>query len=132
MKRRLFLFLFIAALLLVLGALAAACGDGDDDGDGSDEDAIRNVIQELVATINDRDSEGKVDLVRLAETHTANFATTSSFRDIDDPNFKLENLEILSVTIAGDEATASITVLPGPATVLLQKEDGRWLIDIIR
>ena len=37
--------LFVAGLLLVLGALAAACGD---DGDESDEDAIRNAVQEVV------------------------------------------------------------------------------------
>ena len=124
MKRRLFLFLFIASLLLVLVTIAAACGD--DDGDESDEDGIRNVIQEQVAAINDRDFD------RLAETHTAHFETTASFREIDNPDFRLENLEILSVTVDGDEATALVTTDLGPATVLLKKEDGRWLIDIIR
>ncbi len=127
MKRRLFLFLFIASLLLVLGTIAAACGD-DDDGDESDEDAIRNVILEQAAATNDRDFD------RIAEVSTANFETTEfGFQFImDNPDFMLENLEILSVTVAGDEAVVSTTTDLGPATVLLKREDGRCHVDIIR
>ncbi len=123
MKPRLFVFLFVAAVLVVLVTIAAACGDDDE----SDEDAIRNVVQEQAAAINDRDFD------RLAETHTANFETTASYRLIfDNPNFRLDNLEILSVTVAGDEGTVMITSDEGSATVLLKREDGRWLIDNIR
>ncbi len=129
MKRRLFLFLFIASLLLVLGAIAAACGD-DDDGDESDEDAIRNVVQEHVVAANDRDFDW------FAENSTANLETTSAFRTfMNDPNFRLENLEITSVMVAGDEAT--VTVNHGGShqstgdTMILKREDGRWLIDNI-
>jgi len=130
MKPRLFVMLFVAGLL-VLGTLAAACGDDGDNGDGSDEDAIRNVVQEVAAVVNDRDFD------RLAELSTANFETTTAFQAImDDPDFKLENLEILSVTIAGDGATVLTTTTEDgqtdQETVLLKREDGRWLVDIIR
>ena len=129
MRRRLFVPMLVAALLLVLGAIAAACGD-DDDGDESDEDAIRNVVQEHVAVFNDRDFD------RIAELTTANFETTAAFRTfMNDPNFRLENLEITSVMVAGDEAT--VTVNHGGShqstgdRILLKREDGRWLIDNI-
>ncbi len=128
MKPRLFVPLFALAMLLTLGTLAAACGD---DGDESDEDAIRNVVQEVAAVVNDRDFD------RLAELSTANFETTTAFQAImDDPDFKLENLEILSVTITGDGATVLTTTTEDgqtdQETVLLKREDGRWLVDIIR
>ena len=45
--------------------------------------------------------------------------------------FRVEDLEILSVTVAGDEATVMITYggsHRGRGTVLLKREDGRWLI----
>ncbi len=122
MKRRLFLFLFIASLLLVLGTIAAACNDDGDD--ESDEDAIRNVLQEHVAAVNDRDFD------RVGETITANFEAGSRYRAFEaNPNFRLGDLEILSVTVAGDEATAMITHDLGSDTLLLIREDGRWLID---
>ncbi len=129
MKRPLFLFLFIASLLLVLGTIAAACGD-DDDGDESDEGAIRNVVQEHTAATNDRDFD------RLAELSTANFETTRAFRILMDfPDFTIENLEFLSVMIAGDEATVMFTHggthHQGTDTMLLKREDGRWLVDNI-
>ncbi len=131
MKPRLFVLLFIAGLILVLGIIAAACGDEDDGGE-SDEDAIRNVVQEVAAAVNDRDFD------RLAESITANFNTTTAFQIImDDPDFRLENFEILSVTVAGDEATVLTTTTEDGQTdqdtVLLKREDGyRWLVDIIR
>ncbi len=131
MKQRLIGLLTIAALLLVLGTLAAACGDDGDDGDETDEDAVRNAVQEVTAAVNDRDFD------RLAELSTANFETTTAFQIImDDPDFRLENLEILSVTIAGDGATVLTTTTEDGQTdqdtVLLKREDGRWLVDIIR
>ncbi len=132
MKRRLVLYLFIASLLLVLGTIAAACGD-DDDGDESDEDAIRNVVQEINAATNDRDFD------RIAELSTANFEMTSAFRTIEaDPEFRIENVEILSVMVAGDEATVMLThggTHQSPDTgdtMLLEREDGRWLVHRIR
>ena len=149
MKRRLFLFLFIASLLLVLGTIAAACGD--DDGDESDEAAnetairgvgdesdqaanesvIRGVIQEQARAVNDRDFD------RLAELVTADFDKTAAFRIImDDPDFRIDMLEFLSVTVDGDEATALVTHggthQSTDDTILLKREDGRWLVDIIR
>ena len=132
MKQRLIGLLTIAALLLVLGTLAAACGDDGDDGDETDEDAVRNAVQEVTAAVNDRDFD------RLAELSTANFETTTNFRIIvDDPDFRLENLEIISVTVTGDEATVLTTTSEDGQTdqdtVLLKREDGyRWLVDIIR
>ena len=133
MKPRLFVLLFIAGLLVVIGTLAAACGDGDGgDGGESNEDAIRDVVQELAAAVNDRDFD------RLAELSTDFFETTEVFQIImDDPDFRLENLEIISVTVTGDEATVLTTTSEDGQTdqdtVLLKREDGyRWLVDIIR
>lgn len=129
MKQRLFVPLFAVAMLLTFGPLAAACGD---DGDDSDEDAVRIAVHEVAAAVNDRDFD------RLAELSTANFETTTNFRLImDDPDFRLENLEILSVTVTGDEATVLTTTSEDgqtdQGTVLLKREDGyRWLVDIIR
>ncbi len=125
MKRRLFLFLFIASLLLVLGTIAAACGDDDE----SDEDAIRNVIQELTAASNDRDFD------TLAELSTDNFGTAFRTTIMVEPDFRVENLEFLSVMVAGDEATVVIThggSHQGTDTALLKREDGRWLVDSIK
>ncbi len=125
MKPRLSVLLFIASLLLVLVTIAAACGDDDE----SDEDAIRSVIQEHTAATNDRDFD------RLAETSTANFEKGEDFQFvIDNPDFRVEILEILSVMVAGDEATAVFTFTLGGThqsteTFVLKREDGRWLID---
>ncbi len=131
MKPRLPVLLFIASLLLVLVTVAAACGD-DGDGDESDEDAIRNLLQEHVAAVNDRDFD------RIAELSTADFETTSPFRAIEaDPDYRIEDVEFLSVTVDGDEATALVThggshQSPDTGdTVLLKREDGRWLVDNI-
>ena len=123
MKPRLFVPLFALAMLLTLGTLAAACGD---DGDESDEDAIRNVVQEQTAAINDRDFD------RLAELTTANWETSDLQFIIDNPDFRYEILEILSVMVAGDEATVMLThggTNQGTDTFLLKREDGRWLVD---
>ena len=131
MKLRLRFLLPIGVLLLVLGTVAAACGD--DDGDESDEDAIRNVVQEINAATNDRDFD------RIAELSTADFETTSAFRAIEgDPDFRIEDVAILSVMVADDEATVVLThggshQSPDTGdTIFLRREDGRWLIDIIR
>ncbi len=118
MKPRLFVLLFIAALLLVLVTIAAACGD--DDGDESDEDAIRNTIQETITACNAGDSE------RVNELETA---TSTASCPPDAPN----DVEVLSVTADGDEATAEIILTDneGEETeliVILRKEDGRWLV----
>ncbi len=115
MKPRLFVLLFIAALLLVL---AAACGD--DDGDESDEDAIRNTIQETITACNAGDSE------RVNELETATSTANC-------PRLAPNDVEVLSVTADGDEATAEIILTDneGEETefiVILRKEDGRWLV----
>ena len=124
MELRLRLLLPIGVLLLVLGTIAAACGD---DGDESDEDAIRNVVQEQAAAINDRDFD------RLAELTTANWETLDLQFIIDNPDFRYEILEILSVMVAGDKATVMIThggTFSGSMdTWFLEREDGRWLVD---
>ena len=131
MKPRLFVLLFIAGLLVVIGTLAAACGDGDGgDGGESNEDAIRDVVQELAAAVNDRDFD------RLAELSTDFFETTEVFQIImDDPDFRLENFEIVSVTVTGDMATVLTTTTEDGQTdqdtVLLVREDGRWLVNVI-
>ncbi len=127
MELRLRLLLLTGVLLLVLGTIAAACGD--DDGDESDEDAVRNVVQEQTAAVNDRDFD------RLAELTTANWETLDLQFIIDNPGFRYEILEILSVMVAGDEATVMLThggTNQGTDTFLLKKEDGRWLVDIVR
>ncbi len=127
MKPRLSVLLFVAGLL-VLGILAIACGD-DDDGDESDEDAIRNVFQEHVAATNDRDFD------RLAETYTATFDEREDFQFLmDNPDFRVENVEILSVMVAGDEARVMFTHGASNQrtdTMVLKREDGRWLVDNI-
>ena len=123
MELRLRLLLPTGVLLLVLGTIAAACGD---DGDESDEDAIRNVVQEQTAAVNDRDFD------RLAELTTANWETGNLQFIIDNPDFRYEILEILSAMVAGDEATVMLThggTNQGTDTFLLKKEDGRWLVD---
>ena len=131
MKPRLFVLLFIAGLLVVIGTLAAACGDGDGgDGGESNEAAIRDVVQELAAAVNDRDFD------RLAELSTDFFETTEVFQIImDDPDFRLENFEIVSVTVTGDMATVLTTTTEDGQTdqdtVLLVREDGRWLVNVI-
>ena len=116
MKPRLFILLFIAGLL-VLGILAIACGD--DDG-GNDEDAIRDTIQEALTACNAGDSE------RFNELQTA---TGPGCPTTPDPN----EFEVLSVTVDGDEATVEgiLTDNAGETyedTVILRKEDGRWLV----
>ena len=123
MELRLRLLLLTGVLLLVLGTIVAACGD--DDGDESDEDAVRNVVQEQTAAVNDRDFD------RLAELTTANYDLQFI---IDNPGFRYEILEILSVMVAGDEATVMLThggTNRGTDTFLLKREDGRWLVDSV-
>ncbi len=116
MKPRLFVLLFIAGLL-VLGILAIACGD-----DGNDEDAIRNTIQESITACNEGDSE------RYNELRTA----TGSNCPRGAPN----TIEVLSVTVDGDEATAELIVTNNEGdtteyTMTLRKEDGRWLVHLV-
>ncbi len=115
MKRRLFVLLFVAGLL-VLGILAIACGD---DGGENDEDASRNTIQEAITACNAGDSE------RYNELRTAGGPSC--------PPGAPNELEVLSVTVDGDEATAEIILTdnegePNEFTVVLRKEDGRWLL----
>ncbi len=114
MKPRFFVLLFVAGLL-VLGILAIACGD--DDG-GNDEEAVRNTIQEAHAACNEGDFE------RYRELRTAAAGCPPGA-----PN----EVEILSVTVDGDEATAELIVTnnegePTEYTMVLRKEDGRWLV----
>ncbi len=117
MKPRLLVPLFIAALVLVLVTIAAACGD--DNGGENDEDAIRNVNQEAITACNEGDSE------RYNELRTA--AGPSC------PPRPPNDLEVLSVTVDGDEATAELILTdnegePNEYKVVLRKEDGRWLV----
>lgn len=105
-----------AAGLLALGILAIACGDN---GGGNDDPAIRDVLQESVTACNEGDS------VRMNELTTASGLACPP----DPPN----DLEIVSVTIEGDEATAEIILTdnegaPNEYTMELRKEDGRWLV----
>ncbi len=119
MKPRPFVFLFVVALLLVLGAIAAACGDDD----GSDEDAITEVLEESITACNAGDSE------RYNELRTANGPTCPSGAPNDQ--------EVLSVTVDGDEATAEVILTGNEGelkefTVVLRKEDGRWLLHLVK
>ncbi len=119
MKPRLFVFLFVVALLLVLGAIAAACGDN---GDESDEDAIRDTLQMFATACNERDSD------RHTELSTANFVANFGC-----PSGGFQDLEILSVTVDGDQASAVTTRTIGDSTsretLGLVKEDDRWLLN---
>ncbi len=114
MKPRLLVPLFIAALVLALGILAIACGD-----DGNDEDAIRNTIQEAHTACNTGDFE------RYRELRTAGSPGC--------PPGAPNEVEILSVTVDGDEATAELIVTNNEGetteyTMVIRKEDGRWLV----
>ncbi len=113
MKPRLFVLLFVAGLF-VLGILAIACGD-----DGNDEDAIRNTIQEAHTACNALDFERYRELITAGSPGCPPGA----------PN----EVESLSVTVDGDEATAELIVTnnegePTEYTMGLRKEDGRWLV----
>ncbi len=112
MKPRLFVFLFVAAVLVVLVTIAAACGDDDE----SDEDAIRDTIEEMFAACNEGDSERVAEVASLGCPPGA-------------PN----DQEVLSVTVDGDEATAEVILTDNDGDafefiVVLRKEDGRWLV----
>lgn len=120
MKRRPLASVFIPGLLLVLGVLAIACGD--DDG-GADEDAIRDTIQEVIAACNEGDS------ARVGELETIN-------RPGCPPNAP-NDVEVLSVTVDGDEATVETirSDIYGDRfeePVVLRKERGRWLVHRMR
>ncbi len=131
MKRRLFLFLFIAALLLVLGAIATACGD-DDGGENDEgiasrsylklaEDSIRNTIQEANRACNEGEFARQAEFVAAGGPGCPAGA----------PN----DVEVLSVTIDGDEATAETIRTDNEGetheeTVVFRK-DGRWLIQSV-
>ncbi len=115
MKPRLSVLLFVAGLL-VLGILAVACGD---DGGENDEDAIRNTIQESITACNEGDSERYDELITAARPGCPSGA----------PN----TIEVLSVTVDGDEATAELIVTNKDGvlieyTMTLRKEDGSWLV----
>lgn len=129
-------FTYIAALVGMAAlflAAAAACG-----GDGNDEDAVRDTIREFAAAYNDRDFD------RLAQLGTVNFfgfeptaeAVQERFEVETASGFipeKLENLEIVSVTVDGDKATATVTRTENGQTKRLiwslVKVDDRWLVD---
>ncbi len=114
MKPRLCVLLFVDGLL-VLGILAIACGD---DGGGNDEDAIRETLHTVIDACNAEESE------RVAELET-------SARPGCPPGAP-NDVEVLSVTIDGDEATA-VTIRTDnegethEEAVVLRKEDGSWL-----
>ncbi len=113
MKPRLFVLLFVAGLL-AWGILAIACGDN---GDGSDEDAITEVLEESITACNAGDSERYNELIT---------ATGPSC-----PSGAPNDLEVLSVTVDGDEATGELILTDNEGeltefTVVLRKEDGRW------
>ncbi len=114
-------------LLLALPLLALACGDG-----GNDEDAVRDAIREGVAAFNDRDAD------KLSQLVTANFfgvePTAEAIEDVlGEATVKIENVELLSVTVDDDKATAEITrTLYGKTihdTMSLVKVDSRWLLE---
>ncbi len=113
-------------LLLALPLLALACG-----GDGNDEDVVRATIEEFVAAVNDQDYD------KLAQLVTANTfdvePTPEVLKEALGPSITLEDLEIVSVAVDGDKATAEITRTVDGRTVRaiqsLVKVDGRWRLD---
>ncbi len=112
--------------LLTVPMLALACG-----GDGNDEDAVRATIEEFVAAVNDQDYD------KLAQLVTANTfdvePTPEVLKEALGPSITLEDLEIVSVAVDGDKATAEITRTVDGRTVRaiqsLVKVDGRWRLD---
>ncbi len=148
MKPRRFVLLFVAGLLLVLGTIAAACGD--DDGDESDEDAITEVLEEMVTALNDRDFEALAPLITanaLLNTEPTPEALQEAFENAETtrgPYPQIEGFKIISVTVAGDEAIANVSRVgffhqeeaasaseTNEEIIILVKRDGRWLIDRI-
>ncbi len=125
MKYPLLAPLFLGVLMLALSAIVN-CGGG-----GNDEDEVRDTIREVVTAINDQDAE------KLSQLVTANLfgvePTPEALEDLLGAFFKIENLEIVSVTADGDRATAEITRTEDGATVReimsLVKVDGRWRLD---
>ncbi len=115
----------IALLTLVLGV---ACGGG-----GNDEDVVRATIEEFVAAVNDQDYD------KLAQLVTANTfdvePTPEALKDAMGPSITIEDLEIVSVAVDGDKATAEITRTVDGRTVRviqsLVEVDGRWRLDSV-
>jgi len=115
-------------LMLPFATLAiAACGRG-----ASEEDAVRDAVREAVAAFNNKDFD------KLADRLTANFygfePTAEALEGLlADSATRIEDLQLVSVTVEGQEATAEITrTQNGEAareTILLVKVGGRWRLD---
>ncbi len=135
MKPRLIVPLFVAGLL-VLGILAIACGD---DGGENDEDAITEVLEEMVAAVNDRDFEALAPLITanaFLDTEPIPEALQEALENaekIRGPYGQVTGFKIISVMVFGDKAVATVSLtIAGETTqegIPLVKQDGRWLID---
>ncbi len=141
MNRRLVLFPFIASLLLVLGTIVAACG-GDGGGDESDEDAITEVLEEMVSALNDRDFEALAPLITanaFLDTEPIPEALQEALENAEKtlgPFPQIEGFKIMSVTVAGDDAIATFSRIGAAGETVeeaipLVKQDGSWLIEAI-
>jgi hypothetical protein len=105
--------------------VALACGGGND------EDVVRATIEEFVAAVNDQDYD------KLAQLVTANTfdvePTPEALKEALGPSITIEDLEIVSVAVEGDKASAEITRTVDGRTVRaiqsLVKVDSRWLLD---
>ena len=116
------------SLLLALPLLVLACKG---DGGGNDEEAVRDTIRQAAVAKNDHDYD------QLSQLVTANFygvePNPEALEDFLNQSLRIENLEIVSVTVAGDEATAEIARTEHGElireTMFLLKVSGRWRLD---
>jgi hypothetical protein len=131
----------LSAVVLSFAALAAA-GCGGSGGGGDDESQVKDALTNYTKAVADRDGDkacglltkdARTQIETLAKTMgTKNCADTlesvtkgASSSDLD----KLGDIEITTVTVDGDKATAKAKIAGEPETTAnLIKEDGDWKV----
>ncbi len=95
------------------------------------EEDVRDTLLETVDAVNNQDFNKLAQLITVNTFGTEPTAEALE-RDLPSRGFKIENLEIVSVSVAGNEATIEIARADGDVpireTANLIKSDGRWRV----
>ena len=133
----------LSVALLSIAALAAAgCGGDDSGGGGDDESQVREVVTSYTAAIADGDGDkacgylsenARAEVDKAAQTLKADGCAgvleKAAEGATDAEVEKVKNIEVTSVKITGDRATAQTKVEGESGTpAILIKEDGDWKI----